>query len=47
MNGDYVFDAEAIIAYLYDEPSHEVAADIVNQFFSGETDRVLTEINAN
>lgn len=46
MNGDYVFDTEAIIVYLYNEPSHEVAADLLDQVFSDKTDGVLTDINA-
>ena len=46
MSGGYVFDAEAIIAYLYKEPGHEVAADLLDQVFSGETDGFLTETNA-
>jgi predicted nucleic acid-binding protein len=46
MSGAYVFDTEAIIAYLYKEPGHEVVADLLDQVFSGETGGVLTEMNA-
>ncbi|CAJ53676.1 PIN domain-containing protein [Haloquadratum walsbyi] len=46
MSDEYVFDTEAIIAYLYKEPGHEVVADLLDQVFSGETDGVLTETNA-
>jgi len=46
MSGDYVFDTEAIIAYLYKEPGHEVVADLLEKVFSGETDGFLTETNA-
>jgi Predicted nucleic acid-binding protein, contains PIN domain len=46
MSDEYVFDTEAIIAYLYKEPGHEVVADLLEQVFSGETDGVLTETNA-
>ena len=46
MSGAYVFDTEAIIAYLYKEPGHEVVADLLDQVFSGETGGVLTETNA-
>jgi predicted nucleic acid-binding protein len=46
MSDEYVFDTEAIIAYLYKEPGHEVVADLLDEVFSGETDGVLTETNA-
>jgi predicted nucleic acid-binding protein len=46
MSDEYVFDTEAIIAYLYKEPGHEVVADLLDQVFSGETGGVLTETNA-
>jgi predicted nucleic acid-binding protein len=46
MSDEYVFDTEAIIAYLYKEPGHEVVADLLDQVFSGETDGFLTETNA-
>ena len=46
MSDEYVFDTEAIIAYLYKKPGHEGVADLLDQVFSGETDGVLTETNA-
>jgi len=46
MSGGYVFDAEAIIAYLYKEPGHEVVADLLDEVFSGEAEGFLAETNA-
>jgi predicted nucleic acid-binding protein len=46
MSDDYVFDTEAIIAYLYEEPGHEVVADLLDEVFSGEADGFITETNA-
>ncbi|MEF8827327.1 MAG: PIN domain-containing protein [Halapricum sp.] len=46
MNGGYVFDTEAIIAYLYKEPGHELVADLLDEVFSGEANGFLTETNA-
>ncbi len=46
MSDEYVFDTEAIIAYLYKEPGHEIVADLLEEVFSGETDGFLTETNA-
>lgn len=46
MSGGYVFDTEAIIAFLYNEPGHEVVADLLGEVFTGSTDGFLTETNA-
>ena len=46
MSDEYVFDTEAIIAYLYKEPGHELVADLLDDVFSGEADGFLTEANA-
>jgi predicted nucleic acid-binding protein len=46
MNGGYVFDTEAIIAFLYNEPGHEAVADLLDEVFSGDADGFLTETNA-
>ena len=46
MSDKYVFDTEAIIAYLYKEPGHEIVADLLEQVFSGEANGSLTETNA-
>ncbi|WP_254840946.1 PIN domain-containing protein [Natronomonas marina] len=46
MSSGYVFDTEAIIAFLYNEPGHEVVADILDEVFTGSSDGFLTEANA-
>lgn len=46
MSDVYVFDTEAIIAFLYNEPGHEVVADLLDEVFSGEPTGFLTETNA-
>ena len=46
MSDDYVLDTEAIIAYLYKEPGHEIVADLLADVFSGEANGFLTETKA-
>jgi predicted nucleic acid-binding protein len=46
MTDGYVFDTEAIIAYLYNEPGHEVVAKLLDEAFTGDADGFLTETNA-
>ncbi|MDR5673664.1 PIN domain-containing protein [Halalkaliarchaeum sp. AArc-GB] len=46
MSGGYVFDTEAIIAFLYNEPGHETVADLLEAVFTGSADGFLTETNA-
>ena len=46
MSGGYVFDTEAIIAFLYNEPGHEAVAKLLDEVFAGDADGVLTETNA-
>lgn len=46
MSGAYVFDTEAIIAFLYNEPGHETVADLLGEVFSAESDGFLTEATA-
>ena len=46
MSGGYVFDTEAIIAFLYNEPGHETVADLLDEVFTGDADGFLTETNA-
>lgn len=46
MSNEYVFDTEAIIAYLYKEPGHDIVADLLDEVFSGEDNGFLTETNA-
>ena len=45
-NGGYVFDTEAIIAFLYNEPGHETVAKLLDDVFTDEADGFLTETNA-
>lgn len=46
MSGGYVFDTEAIIAFLYNEPGHEAVAELLDEVFTGDTDGFLAETNA-
>ncbi|MFB6296060.1 MAG: PIN domain-containing protein [Halobacteriales archaeon] len=46
MTGRYVFDAEAIIAYLYGEPGHDVVAEYLEDIRDGPVDGFLAETNA-
>ena len=46
MSGGYVFDTEAIIAFLYNEPGHEAVAELLDEVFTGNADGFLTETNA-
>ncbi|SDY77892.1 PIN domain-containing protein [Halopenitus persicus] len=46
MSGGYVFDTEAIIAFLYNEPGHEAVAEFLDEVFTGDADGFLTETNA-
>ena len=43
---DYVFDTEAIIAFLYDEPGHSRVGTLLDTVESGESDGLLSETNA-
>lgn len=43
---EYVFDTEAIIAYLYNEPGHEKVASKLDGVFENETEGSLSEANA-
>jgi hypothetical protein len=36
MSDAYVFDAEAIIAFLYDEPGHETVASLLDDVFDDD-----------
>jgi predicted nucleic acid-binding protein len=42
----YVFDTEAIIAYLYNEPGHEKVASKLDAVFEAEAEGSLSEANA-
>jgi len=46
MSGGYVFDTEAIIAFLYNEPGHEAVAELLDEVFTGDADGFMTETNA-
>ncbi|UWG52048.1 PIN domain containing protein [Halalkaliarchaeum sp. AArc-CO] len=46
MSDGYVFDTEAIIAFLYNEPGHEAVADLLEEVFTGSANGFLTETNA-
>ena len=46
MSGGYVFDTEALIAFLYNEPGHETVAGFLDEVFSGDADGFLSETNA-
>jgi predicted nucleic acid-binding protein len=43
---EYVFDTEAIIAYLYNEPGHETVATTLDTVFEGDAEGSLSEANA-
>lgn len=42
----YVFDAEALVAFLYREPGHETVASLLAEVFDGETPGAVAETNA-
>lgn len=46
MRSEYVFDTEALIAYLYAEPGHETVATLLDEVFTGEAGGYLTNMNA-
>ena len=46
MSEAYVFDTEAIIAFLYDEPGHDVVAELLADVFKAESKGFLTATNA-
>lgn len=46
MADPYVFDTEAIVAFLYAEPGHEAVASLLSDVFDGERDGYLAEANA-
>lgn len=46
MSAEYVFDTEAIIAYLYREPGHGSVASLLDDVFGGTADGYLSETNA-
>jgi len=46
MSSEYVFDTEAIIAFLYNEPGHETVATLLDEVFDGDSEGFLTKTNA-
>ena len=46
MSDAYVFDAEAIIAFLYDEPGHDRVGDFLDAAEAGDAEGLLSETNA-
>ena len=46
MSDAYVFDTEAIIAFLYNEPGHEVVSDLLEDVFDEGAEGRLAEANA-
>lgn len=46
MTGAYVFDTEAIIAFLYDEPGHERVRELLAEVESDTVDGLIAEPNA-
>lgn len=46
MSDTYVFDTEAIIAFLYDEPGHDRVGELLEEVEAGEVDGLLSETNA-
>jgi len=46
MSDSYVFDTEAIISFLYNEPGHERISTLLSRVAAGEADGYLAETNA-
>lgn len=46
MSDAYVFDTEAIVAFLYDEPGHARVGDFLADVEAGEAEGSLSEMNA-
>ena len=46
MTETYVFDTEAIIAYLYDEPGRDVVEKFLTEIRDGSVDGLIAETNA-
>jgi len=46
MTGTYVFDTEAVVAFLYGEPGHERVRDRLDAVEAGDVDGLLAETNA-
>ena len=46
MSATYVFDTEAIIAYLYDEPGRDVVEEYLTEVRDGSAEGLIAETNA-
>jgi len=46
MSDAYVFDTEAIIAFLYNEPGHDRVGELLDEVEAGEAEGLLSETNA-
>jgi predicted nucleic acid-binding protein len=46
MSERYVFDTEAVVAFLYSEPGHETVAALLADAFDGDADGYLAAANA-
>lgn len=46
MSGGYVFDTEAIIAFLYNEPGHETVATLLDEVFTDASEGAISKMNA-
>ena len=46
MSDAYVFDTEAIIAFLYGEPGHDRVGDLLDEVEAGDIEGLLSETNA-
>jgi predicted nucleic acid-binding protein len=46
MSDTYVFDTEAIIAFLYDEPGHDRVRNLLGEVDAGDAEGLLSETNA-
>jgi|GEM_PF-326331 predicted nucleic acid-binding protein len=46
MSEGYVFDTEAILAFLYDEPGHERVGTLLERVAAGDVEGYLAEANA-
>lgn len=46
MSDTYVFDTEAIVAYLYDEPGRDVVGEYLTEVRDGSVEGLLAETNA-
>lgn len=46
MRSDYVFDAEPLVAYLYDEPGADRVAEVLTAVYDDEVAAALSEVTA-